>query len=398
MQRLVRFLILSFLLGGNSASAESTPVDVYVFWAQGCPHCARALHFLSQLDAEQSGMDMHPLEITGNDAHMQIFLKLSRSRYPEPPRIPLIVIGDRQFAGYNTDRTTGNILRHAIFECMQSGCPDQVQPLLAGRNQPVPASGIEPVTTELPRTIDIPLLGSIEIDKLSLPALTLILGAADGFNPCAMWTLVFLLGLLVGIPNRLRRWTLGTVFIVTSALVYYLIMAAWLNVLLFIGVVAWIRILIGTVAVTAGLWALREYVLHPQVVCRVTHSENRRRVLDSLRNLAAQPHFMTAILGIAGLAFAVNVVELICSAGIPAVYTQVLTMSDLPRWQYHGYLGLYILVFMLDDLIVFITAMATLEISGLTGSYSRWANLIGGLVLLIIGSLLILRPEWLAFA
>lgn len=398
MQRLIQFLVLIFLFGGNPAHAESAVVDVYVFWTQGCPHCARALHFLSQLDAEQADMELHPLEVTGNDTHMEVFLGISRSRYPDPPRVPLIVIGNQKFVGYQTDWTTGNILRKAILDCIQAGCPDQVQPLLAGHSPPATAIDMESAATEIPKTIDLPIIGPVEIDKLSLPVLTLILGAADGFNPCAMWTLVFLLGLLVGIPDRLRRWTLGIVFVATSALVYYLIMAAWLNVLLFIGIIAWVRIIIGTVAVAAGLWALREYVLHPQVVCRVTRSEHRRRVLDSLRKLAAEPRFITAIMGIAGLAFAVNVVELLCSAGIPAVYTQVLTMSDLPRWQYHGYLGLYILIFLLDDLIVFITAMATLEISGLTGSYSRWANLTGGLVLLMIGSLLILKPEWLTFA
>jgi hypothetical protein len=94
----------------------------------------------------------------------------------------------------------------------------------------------------------------------------------------------------------------------------------------------------------------------------------------------------------------VNAVELVCSAGLPAVYTQVLGLSNLPVWQYHAYLALYILIFMLDDLVVFFVAMKTLEVTGLTGAYVRQAHLIGGVVMIMIGLLLLFRPEWLSFA
>jgi hypothetical protein len=198
-------------------------------------------------------------------------------------------------------------------------------------------------------------------------------------------------------PDRGRRWILGAAFLGASALVYYLIMAAWLNALLFLGVVTWIRIAIGAVALAAGFYQLREFVLERDAVCEVTRPEGRRRVLGRLRSLAGERRFLLALAGIVALAFAVNVIELLCSAGIPAVYTQVLAMSDLPRWQYHAYLSLYILVFMLDDLVVFVAAMATLEVAGATGRYVRWSHLIGGGALLAVGALMLLRPEWLMF-
>ena len=94
---------------------------------------------------------------------------------------------------------------------------------------------------------------------------------------------------------------------------------------------------------------------------------------------------------------AVTLVELLCSAGIPAVYTQVLALSHLPVWQYYAYLWLYILVFMLDDLFVFVVAMKTLQITGVTTRYTRFSHLAGGAVLLAVGALLLLRPEWLMF-
>jgi len=243
----------------------------------------------------------------------------------------------------------------------------------------------------------VPLLGEVRTADLSLPALTVVLGALDGFNPCAMWVLVFLIGLLVGMQDRVRMWVLGTAFIAGSAAVYFLFMAAWLNFLLFIGAVVWVRAVVALVALAGGFYYLREYFRNPDAACTVTAPEARRRVLENLRRLALESRFWVALAGIVALAFAVNLVELLCSAGIPAVYTQVLALSHLPAWQYSAYLALYILVFMLDDLIVFVVAMKALQITGMTTSYSRFSHLAGGVVLLAIGALLLLRPEWLMF-
>lgn len=100
---------------------------------------------------------------------------------------------------------------------------------------------------------------------------------------------------------------------------------------------------------------------------------------------------------IMALAVAVNLIELLCSAGIPAAYTQVLALSGLSAAAYYGYLMLYISVFLLDDAIVFVAAMLTLQATGLAATYSRYSHLIGGVVLVGVGPLLIFRPEWLAF-
>jgi threonine/homoserine/homoserine lactone efflux protein len=121
-------------------------------------------------------------------------------------------------------------------------------------------------------------------------------------------------------------------------------------------------------------------------------------VLERLKTLAQRRDLVPALAGIVLLAFVVNVVEFLCSAGIPAVFAQVLALSDLAPLEYFGYLVLYVAVFMLDDLVVLVAALKTLEATGLTTRYARWSNAIGGVVLLVIGALLIFRPEWLAFA
>jgi hypothetical protein len=95
---------------------------------------------------------------------------------------------------------------------------------------------------------------------------------------------------------------------------------------------------------------------------------------------------------------AVNLVELLCSAGIPAIFTHLLALQPLTIWAYASYLALYLVVFLLDDLLVFVVAMKTLEVSGLDTRYARVARLIGAVVLAALGLLLLVQPQWLAMA
>lgn len=394
-------LVLAVLLwpGGVVAAqtvvpAASTAVDVHVFWRIGCPHCERAREFLQAAAARDDGLRLHEYEIGDDAVNLRAFERAVNYFGIQNPGVPTIVIGDRYAVGYHDDATTGAAILAAAAMCRRQACPEVVPVLFT--DAPV-ARPPERRMDGLPRTVRLPLIGELELATVSLPVLTVLLAAIDGFNPCAMWTLLFLMGLLVGIPDRVRMWTLGTAFIAASAAVYYLFLAAWLNLLLFLGVVVWIRAAVALVALAGGGYYIREFFVNPEALCRVTGGESRQRVLTRLRAIALEQRFWLALGGIVLLAVAVNLVEFICSAGIPAVYVQVLTLSELPAWQYHGYLLLYILVFMLDDLLIFVIAMKTLQVTGLTGAYARWSHLIGGALLLLIGMLLLFKPEWLAF-
>ena len=391
--------VIAGLLSGTAAAEprSSGPVDIYLFWRAGCPHCEHAIDFLKRWQREEARAKVQFLEISENPANREAFVAMVRYAGIERPGVPLIVIGESVFEGYADDDTTGAELKSAASACFETPCRDIVRPLLTGQAEPPGPTVVQPVAKP-PKVIKLPVFGEVDLAHVSLPALTLMLGAVDGFNPCAMWTLVFLMGLLVGLRDRFRMWVLGGAFILASAAVYYLFMAAWLNLLLFLGMLLWIRLLVGFLALGGGGYYLHEYFANPEAVCKVTAPDARRQVFERLRSLAGERNFVLALAGIVLLAFAVNLVELICSAGIPAVYTQVLALSPLPAWQHHAYLALYILVFMLDDLFVFFVAMKTLQVAGLTGTYVRQSHLIGGAVLIVIGFLLLLKPEWLAFA
>jgi len=212
-----------------------------------------------------------------------------------------------------------------------------------------------------------------------------------------MWVLLFLISLLLGMEDKKKMWTLGVAFIATSAIVYFLFLSAWLNLFLFLGFIASVRIGVGLVAIGSGAFHLKEWWSNRSGACKVTNVEQKKKIMDKLREIASQKYFIFALFGIIGLAFAVNLVELVCSAGLPAIYTNILSISNLSTYQYYLFLLLYIFIFMLDDLLIFIIAMTTLRATGISSKYSRWSGLIGGIVILAIGILLIFKPGWVMF-
>ncbi len=389
-------MVFTAVYGGLVESKER-PFDIYIFWAEGCPHCAHEIDFIRRWTDKPSQMRIHYFEVTREPLHRKIFTNVVQHLGIQRPGVPLTVIGERFFEGYADEASTGAKIKAAVASCLKSFCPDIIRPLLKGGKQ---LELTEPLMSpdKLPKVLNLPVFGEITVAHVSLPMLTVMLAAIDGFNPCAMWVLLSLISLLIGLRDRFRMWVLGSIFIMTSAAVYYLFMAAWLNLLLFLGMLYWIRFGVGLLALCAGGYYLHEYFVNPEAICKVTAPDTRRRILDQLRALTSERRFALAIAGIILLACAVNLIELICSAGLPAVYTQVLTLSHLPSWQYHAYLSLYILVFMLDDLLVFFIAMKTLQITGLTGTYVRHAHMIGGAIMISIGLMLLFKPEWLTFS
>ena len=391
-------LLLVLTVLANPAFASDVPptVVVHIFWAKGCPHCEKALDFLSRQQKADPSLDIRQREIRSDAVQRQKFFELARREGIKNPGVPLIVIGDQVSTGYYDDATTGQQILGRIDSCRRLGCPDSVDAAFPSSPE-APRNAGNVSNSPLPAALNVPLIGEVTLSELSLPALTILLAAIDGFNPCAMWTLVFLIGLLLGLRDRVRMWLLGSVFILGSAVVYFLFLTAWLNALLALGDVLWLRRVIAFVALMGGAYYLKRFFATDGDSCKVTAPASRRRVLDQLRNLASEPRLWLALIGILALAFVVNLIELVCSAGIPAIYTQLLAMHSLPSEQYYGYLLLYIVIFMLDDVVVFVVAMTTLRLAGIGTRYVRTSNLLGGIILLLIGLAMLFRPEWLAF-
>jgi glutaredoxin len=396
--RLVAYLVFAFLClgpgGPQPASAVDRPVNVYIFWTEGCPHCLHEKEFLAALERRDNAVKVVALEVSARRENLELFQQVGKLLQADISGVPFTVIGNQYVIGWQDEATTGRAIESAIREARQRGAPDVVAGFLTAPAPTPPHRADKPT---VPETLTLPVFGQVNLKHLSLGALTVIIGALDGFNPCAMWVLVFLINLLLGMEDRRKMWLLGSAFIITSGAVYFLFMTAWLNILIFLGFIFWIRVIIGLVALLAGGYNLKEYWTDTFGACTLSQGARRQRTMDRLKAVISARKFWLALAGIVLLAFLVNTVELICSAGFPVVYLQILSLTPMPFWQYYLYLLLYIVIFMLDDIIVFVVAMLTLQLTGVTTRYKRFSNLIGGVLMVLVGILLLFKPGWLMF-
>lgn len=353
---------------------RSYALETMFFYSDTCPHCAKEEIFLSSLESKYPEFKVSRYEVSRNKDNQKLFQDVARKLKQNASSVPFLVVGNEVVIGYQDDNTTGKTIENLVRKHLSVD-----------------------VSETSSSSMSIPVFGTIiDLKKLSLPLLTVVIGILDGFNPCAMWVLLFLISMLLGTENKRKMWLLGAAFILTSGVIYFLFLSAWLNIFLFIGYTQALKVFIGFLAAYMGLKSLDEYRKY-KTGCEVSEKGNRKEIFQRIRNIIERNNLLLSLIGIVILAVTVNFVELLCSAGLPAVYTQILSTSNVSGIWYYLYLSLYILFFMLDDLIVFIIAMVTLETVGISSKYTHLSHLVGGVVMLIIGILMLFRPDILMF-
>jgi thiol-disulfide isomerase/thioredoxin len=394
LRRLIIITIVSLVFFPFVVKAKND-VNIYYFWGVGCPHCEKQKETLNEFIEKYDNVKVHDFEIWYNSENRKLLNEVGKVLKKDAQGIPFTVIGTETFAGFNPS-ITPKLMENAIIYYSDNDYNDPVGVMLGLVDAKDPIDNGNNIDKDIGE-ITLPIIGTIDPKAFSLPVLTIIFGVIDGFNPCAMWVLLFLISILIGMENKRRMWTLGFAFLLTSAFIYFLFMIAWLNVALFIGSIYLIRLLIALVAIGGGFLNLRSFFKKDDGGCKVIDAKKRNKIFTKIKAFTTEKQFILALIGIISLAISVNLVELLCSAGLPVIYTQILILSDLPTISYIGYIALYVLFFLIDDLIVFAIAMTTLQLTGFSTKYNKISHLIGGIVMIIIGILLAFKPGWLMF-
>lgn len=369
---LVALLVVVFVLLQLWPVAAPVPDDptgwrddgrLHVFVHPDCRHCHEAQVFLRK---------QPELDFAVHDVSTQAGWKLYRevatalNATDGALRVPLFVLGNRFILGFDQPETTGE----ALMALVQA------------------EGDVEP---GIPIKIDLPAFGAINPANYSLLGLTVVMGLADGFNPCAMWVLVYLISLIASLKDRTKIWWLVGTFVLTSGILYFLLMTAWLNMFLVVGYVRPLTELVALVAIGFGISQLYELAwTRGAVECEVGNIELRQRTMARIRDVVAAPLGIGSLFLVVGLAFAVNAIEFVCSAALPAIYTHVLALSDVTTLGYYGYIALYVVFFMLDDLIIFgLAAFAAQRM--IDSRYAAFGRLAGGVVLIALGVWMLAR-------
>ena len=422
MKKIVKFLIVFaiLLLLPVSAKADEKVINIHLFYGNGCPHCAAEEEFLSDYLKDRTDVKLYKYEIWYDSHNQELLSKVQKEMGTTNKNgVPFTVIGKKTIVGY-ADGVTDEQIKDAINYYLNNDYRDYAGEITGkvkkaevkedttkdeSKTEDKKENKIEKAddtkdSDQTDENVTVPVLGKINAKKVSLPILAVVLGFVDGFNPCAMWILIFLITMLFNMKDRKKMWILGLTFILTSGIVYLMFMLAWLNLATFISKIAFIRLLIAVIALVVGLINVYKYIdslKKKDEGCDVVDKKDRKKIMEKIISITHEKKFIIALLGIMVLAASVNIIELMCSIGIPLLFTQILAMNNLSTFSYMIYMFIYIFFFLIDDIVIFVISMVTLKVTGLSTKYTKYSHLIGGIIMLIIGLLLIIKPELLMF-
>lgn len=439
------FIILIFIIT-PFVNSENNDFKVYLFWSEGCPHCEAEKEYLNEIKDNYPGMEIIMYEATGSIEEYNL-LKEFCDAYDVTFITPLIFIGNDYVSGFVDKETTGLEIKEKLDYCLEHGCIDPIDKVKGigkiSKGEAVKISKTVPevisLLEEYPNAsyivdiqydtnnymvqwrvkdieisveidsetgeivsgkknkeeeqISIPFIGDVYPSEINLPLLTIMVGGLDGINPCAIWVLCFLMSFLIYMRDKKRMLIVGVTFVITSGIVYFMFMAAWLNFFLLVGYVDVMRIAIAILAITVGIINVKDFFFFKRGVSLTIPDSKKPSLMKRMRGLLKKESTFALILGTMALAFFANLIELLCTAGFPAIYTRILTLNALSALKYYLYLVLYNAVYVVPLMIIVVSFVVTMGRRKFTERQGRILKLVSGAIMLLLGLIMLLKPE-----
>ncbi len=413
MNKFFRYFIILLLLILVPVSAEAkSKYNIYLFYGETCPHCAEEEEFFEEYLKENDDIKLVKYEVWNSKENRELLVKVQDEINNHGSGVPYLVIGENAIIGYRKGSTDKEIEKEInayrtkknpvdVIKLIDEGSHIEKIKCSDGEEYNEETGVCEKITDEKPKDkeYELPILGKVNAKTVSLPLLSIVLGFVDGFNPCAMWILLFLITLLINNKDKKKLIILGLTFIIFSGLTYLGIMLTWLNLAMFINQISIIRFIVALIALIAGFINLNNFykATKKDDGCEVVKPTKRKKIIDSIKKIVNEKKFIIALCGIIILAFGVNIIELTCSLGLPVMFTQILSLNELSLAEYIIYMFLYILFFLIDDIVIFLIAVISSKITGISTKLTKYSHLVAGILLLLIGLIMILKPSLLMF-
>lgn len=395
----------------QAQSDTDKQVVIYFFWGDGCPHCAAAKPVLIELAKQNPNVTLLAYEVWNSETNRAYFMDMADAYGFEPSAVPTIFIGDKYWVGYS-DVIQEDIDKQ-VQACLTSQCPDRgidvipAEGITAGsaplpgaetvataeviiQSTPVPqATEISPASDE----IDLPLVGRIHLAEKSIWLSTALIAFVDGFNPCSLWVLSMLLALTLHTGSRKKVVIIGLIFLTVTAGVYALFIAGLFTMFTVISFVGWIQVVVALVALFFGLVNIKDYFWYKEGLSFTIADEKKPGIYKQMRKLMdASQSFWGLVSGTVVLAAGVSLVEFSCTAGFPVLWTNLLVSQNVTPVVFVLLLLLYLVIYQLDELVIFFTAVYTLKASRVEEKQGRILKLIGGVLMLTMAGVMLINP------
>ena len=354
--------------------SNTKQVTLYYFWSRYCPHCLDAKPFINKLPQTYPWLTLKSYDLIGNKSNQQRYVLMAERLDQSATSVPAFIFCNQIIVGYGDENTTGKELVEKLLTCHEQNASQQI---------------------EEEQRFNIPGLGEMHYQDFSLPVFTLLIAALDAFNPCAFFILFFLLSLMVRQHSRTRMLVIGCIFVLCSGVMYFLFMSAWLNLFLITEQLILITATAGVIAIVFGSINIKDYFYFKKGVSLSLSDTARTRLFARIRQLTQSGSWVTMITATVILSIAANSYELLCTAGLPMVYTRVLTLNDLSNAQYYLYLAFYNVVYIIPLLLIVLIFTLTLGSKKISEKEGRILKLLSGTMMLGLGGILLFNPQLL---
>lgn len=365
-----------FEIEGPSDRAAATttepaprPLTLRFFWGVGCPHCEHAKSFVAELERSDASLHVERWEVRQSEEGRRRFVATMRRLGAEAVGIPTFVVERQYVVGFQRGTTEAQVRRMIDAARSGGGAPDAAH------------------------TIDLPLVGEVNAQAMSLPALTIVVGLLDGINPCAIWVLLVLLGILMHVRSRPRLLLFGGTFVLMSGVVYFAFMTAWSWFFELAGLSRVITVGLGIAVTLMGLVNLKELVWFKRGPSLTIPDRAKPGLYRRMRAIAASASLPAALAGVFALAFVVNLIELGCTLGLPAVYTRILSLREISAGARYAYLALYNAVYIIPLALVVVLYALTMHRITLSERGAKVLKAVSGGLLVAAGLVFVFRPE-----
>lgn len=358
----------------GEVSQTGAPVRLVLFHGEGCPHCAAEREWLTGLAERHPALVLELHEVWYDEGNRALLQRTADAMGFEPSGVPVTVVGDRVWVGFSD----------SVAEEIEAA-------VVAATTGSAPAGGNGDAATVA--TVDVPFIGAMDLGGSSLLAATLAIGFVDGVNPCSLWVLSVLLAVVLHGGSRARVALVGTTFLAVTAAMYALYVTGLYTALDFVGSMWLIRVAVAAVAIGFGVLQLKDAVAPGHGPSLSIAAPRRPGLIRRMRAVAAPDRGLGAVLGgTVVLAVGVSLLETPCTAGLPMLWTTMLAEQDVSRPAAIGLFAVYLLVFLLDELVVFGAAVFALRATRLQEHHGAALKLVAGSVLVVLGLTMLLAP------
>jgi len=370
------FLILvlgffSYFFKGRETSFDEEGLTGYFFYGESCPVCAQMSPFLDDLTEKYSEVHFKKTAVSDQSSVEELISFYQKYNVPKEKygAVPVLFIEEEFFVGFSQKQAQA--IENYVINLTDSTTTPEIVAENGETNQ-----------------VDIPVLGKVDIKDYSLPALAVVLGFFDGFNVCSLGALVLILGLVLVLKERKKIFIFGGIFILTTALIYGLLIVLWYHLFVFLApYLKMMETLVGLIGIIGGCYFLKEYLRFRKQgpSCEMGAGKGIISKFSERVQKGMARGVLAVLLSILLFAAVITIVEFPCSAAVPLFFAGVLAESNLSLAYYLSLIAVFILFYLIDEIIVFLIAVFTLTIKLASNKLTIVITLIESIVLFLLG-------------